>query len=55
MTGKTCGDVLSLVENYLNVLPIAMSSAEQKQSLVKDCNEQLQEHGLTDSMKVTIS
>lgn len=41
MAGKTCEYSLSLVENYLNVLPIAMSSAEQKQSLVKDCNEQL--------------
>ena len=36
-------------------LPIVMSSAEQKQSFVKDYNKQLQEYRLTDQLKVPIS
>ena len=35
-------------------LPIVMSSAEQKNFLVKDYNKQLQENGLTDPLKVPI-
>ena len=36
-------------------LPIAMSSAEQKASLIKDYNKQLQEYGLIELLKVPVS
>ena len=36
-------------------LPIVVSSAEQKQPLIKDYNTQLQRYGLTDLLKVPVS
>ena len=36
-------------------LPVVLSSAQQKQSLIKDYNKQLQEYGLTDPLKIPVS
>ena len=36
-------------------LPLVLSSAQEKQSLIKDYNKQLQEYGLTDSLKIPVS
>ena len=36
-------------------LPLVLSSAQEKQSLIKDYNKQLQEYGLTDPLKIPVS
>ena len=36
-------------------LPVVLSSAQEKQSLIKDYNKQLQEYGLTDPLKIPVS
>ena len=36
-------------------LPLVLSSAQEKQSLIKDYNKQLREYGLTDPLKIPVS